>query len=110
MGSHWAIITCIDSDLYNAQARLKAIPALLCPEVRYAPKQKKWRGKSLLWWVVREVNTLLDVALETGEASFEELLLVGVGTANRVGERLSSVWLVKSVRNDSTSEMACTHS
>lgn len=37
------------------------------------------------WWVLDKLNTFLDVALETFDSSFDELLLVVIGVAKRIG-------------------------
>jgi hypothetical protein len=37
------------------------------------------------WWVLDELDTLFDVALQTFDGIFDELLLVLIGAAERVG-------------------------
>ena len=41
-------------------------------------------GLSLLWWVVNEVNPLLDAALQASLAGFKKLLFVGIDVAEDV--------------------------
>lgn len=54
-------------------------------------------GKRLLCWVQDEVNALLDVALEAGDASFDKLLLLVSHTTQDVDGLLSAIRLYEKV-------------
>lgn len=47
-----------------------------------------------LWRVLDKVYTLLDVTLETLDGGFDELLLIRIGAAERIGGFLCTRWLV----------------
>lgn len=50
-------------------------------------------GNSLLWGVLSELNTLLNVALQSSDASGEELFLTGGDTVEDVDGLLGTVGL-----------------
>lgn len=48
---------------------------------------------SLLWWVVSEGNTLLNISLQACNTSLEKFLLLIIEAGKWVDGLLSSVWL-----------------
>lgn len=60
---------------------------------RYAGREEFWVG-SLLWRVVDEFDTLLDIALQALHASLDQFLLVVINLSKRVVSLLSTGWLV----------------